>query len=116
MYKIEEFVGTAAELEKFLNEMQVIKHFNLSHIVSRPAKTFVGPGCSVDRTVYTLVFSGNDEEKKRQIYLEYAKENLCKDCLTCCRLRVLFVEEIKKDVMRGNTMKKHIIELIKLYE
>lgn len=28
MYKIEEFVGTAAELEKFLNEMQVIKHFN----------------------------------------------------------------------------------------
>jgi hypothetical protein len=26
MYKIEEFVGTAAELEKFLNEMQVIKH------------------------------------------------------------------------------------------
>lgn len=21
--------------------------------------------------------------KKRQIYLEYAKENLCKDCLTC---------------------------------
>lgn len=38
MYKIEEFVGTAAELEKFLNE--------------------------------------------RQIYLEYAKENLCKDCLT----------------------------------
>ena len=26
------------------------------------------------------------------------------------------VEEIKKDVMRGNTMKKHIIELIKLYE
>lgn len=41
--------------------MQVIKHFNLSHIVSRPAKTFVGPGCSVDRTVYTLVFSGNDE-------------------------------------------------------
>lgn len=32
MYKIEEFVGTAAELEKFLNEMQVIKHFNLSHI------------------------------------------------------------------------------------
>lgn len=29
MYKIEEFVGTAAELEKFLNEMQVI---NLSHI------------------------------------------------------------------------------------
>lgn len=38
MYKIEEFVGTAAELEKFLNEMQVIKHFNLSHIVSRQAK------------------------------------------------------------------------------
>lgn len=107
MYKIEEFVGTAAELEKFLNEMQVIKHFNLSHIV---AKTFVGPGCS--RTVYTLVFSGNDEEKKRQIYLEYAKENLCKDCLTSG----IIVEEIKKDVMRGNTMKKHIIELIKLYE
>lgn len=46
MYKIEEFVGTAAELEKFLNEMQVIKHFNLSHIVSRQAKTFAGPGCS----------------------------------------------------------------------
>lgn len=83
MYKIEEFVGTAAELEKFLNEMQVIKHFNLSHIVSRQAKTFAGPECSVDRTVYTLVFYGNDEEKKRQIYLEYAKENLCKDCLTC---------------------------------
>lgn len=58
MYKIEEFVGTAAELEKFLNEMQVI---NLSHIVSRQAKTFAGPGCSVDRTVYTLVFYGNDE-------------------------------------------------------
>lgn len=54
MYKIEEFVGTAAELEKFLNEMQVIKHFNLSHIVSRPAKTFVGPGCSVDR--YLSIF------------------------------------------------------------
>lgn len=110
MYKIEEFVGTAAELEKFLNEMQVIKHFNLSHIVSRQAKTFAG--CSVDRTVYTLVFYGNDEEKKRQIYLEYAKENLCKDCLTSG----IIVEEIKKDVMRGNTMKKHIIELIKLYE
>lgn len=110
MYKIEEFVGTAAELEKFLNEMQVIKHFNLSHIVSRQAKTFAGPGCS--RTVYTLVFYGNDEEKKRQIYLEYAKENLCKDCLTSG----IIVEEIKKDVMRGNTMKKHIIELIKLYE
>ena len=28
----------------------------------------------------------------------------------------IIVEEIKKDVMRGNTMKKHIIELIKLYE
>lgn len=112
MYKIEEFVGTAAELEKFLNEMQVIKHFNLSHIVSRQAKTFAGPGCSVDRTVYTLVFYGNDEEKKRQIYLEYAKENLCKDCLTSG----IIVEEIKKDVMRGNTMKKYIIELIKLYE
>lgn len=112
MYKIEEFVGTAAELEKFLNEMQVIKHFNLSHIVSRQAKTFAGPGCSVDRTVYTLVFYGNDEEKKRQIYLECAKENLCKDCLTSG----IIVEEIKKDVMRGNTMKKHIIELIKLYE
>lgn len=112
MYKIEEFVGTAAELEKFLNEMRVIKHFNLSHIVSRQAKTFAGPGRSVDRTVYTLVFYGNDEEKKRQIYLEYAKENLCKDCLTSG----IIVEEIKKDVMRGNTMKKHIIELIKLYE
>lgn len=44
--------------------MQVIKHFNLSHIVSRQAKTFAGPGCSVDRTVYTLVFYGNDEEKE----------------------------------------------------
>lgn len=54
MYKIEEFVGTAAELEKFLNEMQVIKHFNLSHIVSRQAKTFAGPGCSVDRTLSIL--------------------------------------------------------------
>lgn len=48
--------------------------------------------------------------RKRQIYLEYAKENLCKDCLTSG----IIVEEIKKDVMRGNTMK--IIELIKLYE
>lgn len=28
----------------------------------------------------------------------------------------IIVEEIKKDVMRRNTMKKHIIELIKLYE
>lgn len=34
------------------------------------------------------------------------KKTLCKDCLTCADFRVLFVEEIKKDVMRGNTMKK----------
>lgn len=40
------------------------------------------------------------------------KKTLCKDCLTSG----IIVEEIKKDVMRGNTMKKHIIELIKLYE
>lgn len=78
MYKIEEFVGTAAELEKFLNEMQVIKHFNLSHIVSRQAKTFAGPGCSVDRTVYTLVFYGNAKKRRDKYILNMLKKTYVK--------------------------------------
>lgn len=56
MYKIEEFVGTAGE---------VIKHFNLSHIVSRQAKTF-----AVDRT---LVFYGNDKYILNMLKKTYVK-------------------------------------------
>ena len=78
MYKIEEFVGTAAELEKFLNEMQVINY--LIQYLDK-LKLLQDLDAQLIEPFIPQYFMGMT--KKRQIYLEYAKENLCKDCLTC---------------------------------
>ena len=78
MYKIEEFVGTAAELEKFLNEMQVIKHFNLSHIVSRQAKTFAGPGCSLIEPFIPQYFMGMTKKRRDKYILNMLKKTYVK--------------------------------------
>lgn len=71
MYKVEEFFGKPEELEEYLNKKCVVEHLTISQIVS-PV-----------RNSYSIIFYDRDESKKKQILLDYAKENLCKKCLTC---------------------------------
>lgn len=71
MYKVEEFFGKPEELEEYLNKKCVIEHLSISQIAS-PV-----------RNSYSIIFYDRDESKKKQILLDYAKENLCKKCLTC---------------------------------
>lgn len=71
MYKVEEFYGKTKELEEYLNEKCEIEHLSISKMMS-PV-----------RNSYVIVFYDNDEIKKKQLLLDYAKENLCKGCLTC---------------------------------
>lgn len=71
MYKVEEFYGKPEELEDYLNKKSVIEHLSISKMMS-PV-----------RNSYIIVFYDNDEIKKKQLLLDYAKENLCKECLTC---------------------------------
>lgn len=71
MYKVEEFFGKPEELEEYLNKKCVIEHLSISQIVS-PV-----------RNSYTIIFYDGDEFKKKQILLDYARDNLCKKCLTC---------------------------------
>lgn len=71
MYKVEEFRGKPEELEDYLNKKCEIEHMSISKMMS-PA-----------RNSYVIVFYHNDEIKKKQLLLDYAKENLCKKCLTC---------------------------------
>jgi len=69
MYKVEEFYGKPEELEEYLNKKSEIEHLSISKIMS-PL-----------RNCYVIVFY--DKIKKKQLLLDYAKENLCKGCLTC---------------------------------
>lgn len=71
MYKVEEFYGKPKELEEYLNKKCEIEHMSISQIMS-PV-----------RDSYIIVFYDYDETKKKQLLLDYAKENLCKKCLTC---------------------------------
>ncbi len=71
MYKVEEFFGKPEELEEYLNKKCVVEHLTISQMVS-PV-----------RNSYSIIFYDRDESKKKQILLDYAKENLCKKCLTC---------------------------------
>lgn len=71
MYKVEEFFGKPEELEEYLNKKCVVEHLTISQMVS-PV-----------RNSYSIIFYDQDEPKKKQILLDYAKENLCKKCLTC---------------------------------
>ena len=71
MYKVEEFYGKPKELEEYLNKKCEIEHLSISKMVS-PV-----------RNSYVIVFYDFDEIKKKQLLLDYAKENLCKECLTC---------------------------------
>lgn len=71
MYKVEEFYGKPEELEEYLNKKCVVEHLTISQMVS-PV-----------RNSYSIIFYDRDESKKKQILLDYAKENLCKKCLTC---------------------------------
>lgn len=71
MYKVEKFSGLSDELEEYLNKKQEIEHLSISQIMSP------------EKNKYVIVFYDNDEIKKKQLLLDYAKENLCKGCLTC---------------------------------
>lgn len=71
MYKVEEFYGKPEELEDYLNKKSEIEHLSISKMMS-PV-----------RNSYVIVFYDNDEIRKKQLLLDYAKENLCKGCLTC---------------------------------
>lgn len=73
MYKIEEvYFETVKELEEYLNKQDIIEHKSLQHIISNRAGW------------YKIVFYvGRDEKERKKYMLNYAKENLCKDCLTC---------------------------------
>lgn len=71
MYKVEEFYGKPEKLEDYLNKKSEIEHLSISKMMS-PV-----------RNSYVIVFYDNDEIRKKQLLLDYAKENLCKECLTC---------------------------------
>ena len=72
MYKVEEFYGKSKELEEYLNKKCEIEHLSISQIMS-PV-----------RNNYVIVFYDDDDEiEKKQLLLDYAKENLCEKCLTC---------------------------------
>lgn len=71
MYKVEKFKGNPEELEDFLNRKCVVEH-------KTPFQIF-----SYEEGIYCIIFHDSDETKKKQILLEYANSNLCKECLTC---------------------------------
>lgn len=88
MYKVEEFYGKPKELEEYLNKKCEIEHMSISQMMS-PV-----------RNSYVIVFYDYDEIKKKQLLLDYAKENLCKKCLTCASFDI-YAEEVKKVVIVG---------------
>lgn len=91
MYKVEKFKGSPEELENFLNRKCVIEHNTISQMFS------------YEEGIYCIVFYDSDETKKKQMFLEYANNNLCKECLTCsnfgylCRGEKVMCEEWELD-------------------
>lgn len=73
MYKVEEvYFETVKELEEYLNKQNLIEYRRLKNIISNRAGH------------YKIIFyDGKDEKERKEYILNYAKENLCKDCLTC---------------------------------
>lgn len=71
MYKVEKFDGDFEKLEEFLNQKCAIEHKTILQIISYCHGT------------YYIIFIDNGEAKRKQLLIEYANCNLCKDCLTC---------------------------------
>ena len=72
MYKvIEARLGSSEKLQEYLNEQSLIEGRNLKNI------TYTGDGW------YTIIFWDNNSKERKQYMLDYAKANLCKECLTC---------------------------------
>ena len=72
MYKVVEIrLGSPSELQEYLNEQHLIEGRNLKNI------TYIGGGW------YTIIFWDSNSKEQKQYIFDYAKANLCKDCLTC---------------------------------